>query len=93
MLDPATRGLLEKTIDEAKGGIPIIKRVKISNSMQLQDKEDFILGLAIGYVMGKFLTVFHLVYNRYPDKQEEKEALEVIRNRTIELKQSLITTG
>jgi hypothetical protein len=32
-------------------------------------------------------------YRRFTNGVEEKEALEVIRNRSIELKQSLITTG
>jgi hypothetical protein len=67
MLDATTRGLLDKTIDEMKGAIPIMKGFGIHKSLQIQKSEDFTLGLAIGYIMGKFLTFFTMFYNRYPN--------------------------
>jgi hypothetical protein len=93
MLDITTRGSLDKIIDEMKGAIPIVKSFGIHKSMQVQKSEDYALGLAIGYIMGRFLTLFTMFYNRYPDEQELKEAREVILNRTAELREAIFKAG
>jgi hypothetical protein len=89
MLDPVTRGLLEKTIGETKDLIPTVKGIGIPKGMQIQKDEDYTLGWAIGYIMGRFLTFFIISYNRPPNEQELKEAREAIFYRTNELREAI----
>ena len=93
MLNTTTRGLLDKIIDEIKGALPMVKGFGIQKSMQVQKPEDYALGLAIGYTLGRFLTLFTMFYSRYPNEQEQKEAREVILNRTAELREAVFKTG
>lgn len=93
MLDPVTMGLLEKTISETKDLIPTVKGIKIPKSMQVQKDDDYTLGWAIGYIMGRFLTFFIISNNRPPSEQELKEAREAISNRTTELREAIFKAG
>jgi hypothetical protein len=95
MLDVTTRGLLERTIDEAKAVIPgaLMKARETTKEMHIQNSEDYTLGLAIGYIIGKFAAFFAMLYRRSTDEQELKEVREVIFNRTAELRETIFKTG
>jgi hypothetical protein len=95
MLDVATREFLEKTIDEAKAAIPdrLIEAREFTKVMFIQNSEDYILGWAVGYVVGAFITFFAAAYLRRPDEHQLKEAREVISNRTAELREAIFKAG
>jgi hypothetical protein len=92
MLDAMNRGLLEKSIDEAKVVIPtgLMMAREISNT---QYSEAYIMGAATGYILGKFLTLFHLVNDREPNNEESREMHEVIKNRKAELREAILKAG
>jgi hypothetical protein len=92
MLDAVTRGLLDKTIDEAKGAVPValMTVTETTKEMHIQNVEDYVLGAANGFIIGKFFGVFSMLYQRYPDEQEMKEMREVINNRSAELREASI---
>jgi hypothetical protein len=92
MLDVTTRGLLDKTIDEAKGAIPValMTVTETSKEMHIQKVEDYVLGAANGFIIGKFFGIFSMLYQRYPDEQEIKEMREVINKRSAELREANI---
>jgi hypothetical protein len=92
MLDATTRRLLDKTIDEAKGAIPValMRVTETTKEMHIQKVEDYVLGAANGFIIGKFFGVFSMLYQRYPDGQEMKEMREVINKRSAELREASI---
>jgi hypothetical protein len=92
MLDAVTRGLLDKTIDEAKGAIPValMTVTETAKDMHIQKVEDYVLGAANGFIIGKFFSIFSMLYQRYPDEQEMKEMREVINKRSAELREASI---
>jgi hypothetical protein len=92
MLDAVTRGLLDKTIDEAKGAVPValMTVTETTKEMHIQNVEDYVLGAANGFIIGKFFGVFCMLYQRYPDQQEMKEMREVINKRSAELREASI---
>jgi hypothetical protein len=92
MLDATTRGLLDKTIDEAKGAVPValMTVTETTKEMHIQKVEDYVLGAANGFIIGKFFSIFSMLYQRYPDEQEMKEMREVINNRSAELREASI---
>jgi hypothetical protein len=61
--------------------------------MHIQNSEDYTLGLAIGYIIGKFAAFFAMLYRKSTDEQELKEVREVIFNRTAELRETIFKTG
>jgi hypothetical protein len=92
MLDAVTRGLLDNTIDEAKGAVPValMTVTETTKEMHIQNVEDYVLGAANGFIIGKFFGVFCMLYQRYPDEQEMKEMREVINKRSAELREASI---
>jgi hypothetical protein len=95
VLDVATRGFLEKTIDEAKAAIPdrLIEARELTKVMFIQNSEDYTLGWAVGYVVGAFISFFTAAYLRRPNEQQLKEVHEVINNRAAELRRTIFKTG
>jgi glycerol-3-phosphate acyltransferase PlsY len=79
MLDATTRGLLDKTIDEAKGAIPValMRVTETTKEMHIQKVEDYVLGAANGFIIGKFFSIFSMLYQRYPDEQEMKKCVKL----------------
>ena len=92
MLDVTTRGILDRTIDEAKGAIPValMTVTETAKEMHIQKVEDYVLGAANGFIIGKFFSIFSMLYQRYPDEYEMKEIREVINNRSAELREASI---
>jgi len=92
MLDMTTRGLLDKTIEEAKGAIPValMTVTETTKEMHTQKVEDYVLEAANGFIIGKFFGIFSMLYQRYPDEQEIKEMREVINKRSAELREASI---
>jgi hypothetical protein len=95
MLEPATREFLEKEIDEAKTFIPhlLMQARETAKEMHIQNSEDYTLGLAIGYITGRFIALFSILYRRAPDREELKEATGVMSNRRDELRKAISKTG
>jgi hypothetical protein len=95
MLDPTARGVLEKTIDEAITSLPgIAKKVRVGGkNIQIQNNEDYSLGVAVGYIIGRLGTMFLLSYGRLMDDSEQIETGNIIFHRTAELREGLFRAG
>jgi hypothetical protein len=95
-LDPIIRGKLEQTIDNVKQVIqkPISsfdekKRVE----MNVKNKEDFALGLALGIIIQDFYNQFFFMYTREPNQQEILEVASIIYRRIAEIRNAISNIG
>ena len=95
-LDPIIRGKLEQTIDNVKQAIqkPISsfdekKRVE----MNVKNKEDFALGLALGIIIQDFYNQFFFMYTREPNQQEVLEVTSIIYRRSVEIHNAIFNIG
>ena len=87
-IDATMRGLLEQYIDSIVIAIPDIVKVFFDPSnkaLQIQDKNDFALGAALGNIQNAFLTTFVSIQARYPNPEEIAEINNIIFKRAPEI--------
>ena len=91
------RGVLEQYIDSIVIAIPNIIRVFFDPSkkarLQIQNENDFVLGVALGNIQNAFLTTFVSTQARYPTQEELTEISNVIFKRIPEIRDAIFSTG
>jgi hypothetical protein len=98
VLDAQTRGTLEHFID---GFIQIIIPNLVKplfypqqrSRWHIQNQNDFSTGFALGIILSKFLSCFHSIYGRNPNKEEISEAVDIIYRRTAGIKVAISKVG
>jgi hypothetical protein len=93
VIDAPMRGVLEQYIDSIVIAIPNIVEVFLGSSsksqLQIQNKNDFVLGVALGNIQNAFLTTFVSIQARYPTPDELAEISEVIFRRIPEIRNAI----
>jgi hypothetical protein len=96
-IDLTMRGLLEQYIDSIVIAIPNIVRVFFDPSkkvqLQIQNENDFALGIALGNIQNAFLTSFVSIQARYPTLEELEEISNIIFKRTPEIRNAIFSAG
>ena len=91
------RGVLEQYIDSIVIAIPNIIRVFFDPSkkarLQIQNENDFVLGVALGNIQNAFLTTFVSTQARYQTQEELTEISNVIFKRIPEIRDAIFSTG
>jgi hypothetical protein len=97
VIDATMRGVLEQYIDSIVIAIPNIIRVFFDPSkkarLQIQNENDFVLGVALGNIQNAFLTTFVSTQARYPTQEELTEISNVIFKRIPEIRDAIFSTG
>src|SRR5919202_6031894 len=92
-IDAIMRGLLEQYIDSIVIAIPNIVKVFFDPSkkalLQIQNDNDFALGVALGNIQNAFLTTFVSTQARYPIPEEIEEINNIISKRAPEIRDSI----
>ena len=91
-IDATMRGVLEQYIDSIVIAIPNIIKVFFDPSnkvLQIQYKNDFAFGVALGNIQNAFLTSFISLQARYPDPEEIAEINDMISKRAPEIRNSI----
>jgi hypothetical protein len=83
ILNVLLRGYIEQTIDETIQYIPTIIADARSGKARLHIKEenDYVLGLATGYIYGRFETFYRSVYFKPPSNVESSQTWKIIFTR------------
>jgi hypothetical protein len=93
----AMRGVLEQYIDSIVIAIPNIVQVFFDYSnksqLQIQNENDFVLGVALGNIQNAFLTTFVSLQARYPTPDELEEISNVIFKRIPEIRDAILSAG
>jgi hypothetical protein len=96
-LDTGTRGMLDKIIDNAVVNIKNVARVffnpESKKQLFIQNESDFVLGLALGWILQSFSTVFLFTHGRNPNEQEISETGRVLSTRLAEVRESIFKAG
>ena len=96
-LSTQNRGMLEKIIDFELIQIEQLMRAfqdpEIKSQIQITKEEDFVLGMAWGYIMGKFDASFFAVNGRSCNKEESEESVNILLNRVREIKDAIFKSG
>jgi urate oxidase len=92
-IDITMRGILEQYIDSIVIAIPNIVQVFFNRSnkaqLQIQNENDFVLGVALGNIQNAFLTTFVSLQARYPNPEELEEISNVIYKRIPEIRDAM----
>src|SRR5919199_6178463 len=92
-IDAIMRGLLEQYIDSIVIAIPNIVKVFFDPSkkarLQIQNENDFALGVALGNIQNAFLTTFVSTQARYPNPEELTDISNVIFKRIPEIRDAI----
>jgi uncharacterized protein len=91
-IDATMRGLLEQYIDSIVIAIPNIVKVFFDPSnkaLQIQNENDFALGVALGNIQNAFLTTFVSIQARYPDQEEIEQINTIISKRVSDIRNSI----
>jgi hypothetical protein len=95
VIDAAMRGVLEQYIDSIVIAIPNIVQVFLGSpnksQLQIQNKDDFVLGVALGNIQNAFLTTFVSLQARYPTPDELAEISDVIFRRIPEIQDAILS--
>jgi hypothetical protein len=95
VIDAPMRGVLEQYIDSIVIAIPNIVEVFLGSSsksqLQIQNKNDFVLGVALGNIQNAFLTTFVSIQARYPTPEELAEISDVIFRRIPEVRNAILS--
>jgi hypothetical protein len=95
VIDAALRGVLEQYIDPMVIAIPNIVQVFLGSPnkspLQIQNKNDFVLGVALGNIQNAFLTTFVSLQARYPTPDELAEISDVIFRRIPEIQDAILS--
>jgi hypothetical protein len=95
VIDAALRGVLEQYIDSIVIAIPNIVQVFLGSpnksQLQIQNKDDFVLGVALGNIQNAFLTTFVSLQARYPTPDELAEISDVIFRRIPEIQDAILS--
>jgi hypothetical protein len=93
-IDAIMRGLLEQYIDSIVIAIPNIVKVFFDPSkkaqLQIQNENDFALGIALGNIQNAFLTTFVSTQATYPNAEELTDISNVIFKRIPELRDAIV---
>ena len=96
-IDATMRGVLEQYIDSIVIAIPNIIRVFFDPSkkarLQIQNENDFVLGVALGNIQNAFLTTFVSTQARYPSPEELTQISNVIFKRIPEIRDAIFSAG
>ena len=96
-IDAIMRGILEQYIDSIAIAIPNIVKVFFDPSkkahLQIQNENDFVLGVALGNIQNAFLTTFISTQARYPNAEELTDISNVVFKRIPELRDSIVSAG
>ena len=91
------RGVLEQYIDSIVIAIPNIIQVLLGSSdksqLQIQNKNDFVLGVALGNIQNAFLTTFVSLQARYPTPEELEQVRNVIFKRIPEIRDAIFSSA
>src|ERR1041385_5340929 len=91
-IDATMRGLLEQYIDSIVIAIPNIVKVfsdPSNKALQIQNKNDFAFGVALGNIENAFLTTFISMQASYPSLKEIAEINEIISRRASEIRNAI----
>jgi len=92
-LGPEDRGVLEKIIDGAIMEIPTqmlaFRDPRIMELMAIKEQNDLIIGMALGYIVGRFLTYFFANHIRVATFEELLEVYQVVLKRSAELRSAI----
>jgi hypothetical protein len=96
-LSSQNRGMLEQIIDREIGYVETLMRTfqdpQIKSQLHITKEEDFVLGMAWGYIMGKFDASFLAVNQRSSNTEESEEVINIILNRVREIKEAIFKSG
>jgi len=92
------RGMLEQIIDieitSIENTIKVFRNPKVKSLMQIGSEEDYVLGLAMGHIMGKFEAAHVALHAPTPMSEEEsEEAIKIMFKRIKEIKEAIFKSG
>lgn len=95
VLDPMTRGVLEKIIDFAIVEIP--EDMKLIRAMKavlhVSNEADFVFGQAWARIIVRFGTYYTAIRGRQVDVKEIDEVVDIIMKRASEIRDAIFRTG
>jgi hypothetical protein len=93
LLNDASRGTLEKTIDNyieaIPPWIPDYRKEEVRKTWMYDKPEDFVLGLTIGMIYAYFEGAFLKEHQRQINPQERAEVMTVISLRIPQIREAL----
>ncbi len=96
-LSSQNRGMLEQIIDREIAEVEPLMRAfqqpEAKSRLQISKEEDFVLGVAMGYIMGKYDATFLSVNHRTGNPEELLEATNIILKRVGEIKEAIFKSG
>jgi hypothetical protein len=97
VLDERTRGRLEQIIDNFIQGTPNIVKSLFDPQerarWQIQNQNDFSMGLALGIIFGGFWCDYITTYHKNPTQEEQKEVKSIIFRRMSEVRNAIFDVG
>ena len=96
-LDVEMRGHLEKIIDSViltiSGGVELARAVTKAKEFQIENSDDFTVGLAWGEIITEFSGLYVTKYGRRPSEEEISQASDIVIKRTKEIKEAIFKCG
>jgi hypothetical protein len=95
VLSDLVRGHVDRAIDISIQSIPqTLKNIrKMKESLHLKEEENYIFGLATGYVIGTFEAFYRLVYLKSPSAEDSFEVIQIILRRSRDIKDAIFSAG
>ncbi len=91
------RGMVDKIIDQALKAVPgwmDTYRAEQARKFYHYDKvEDFVFGMACGYIQSGFSYLYRLEHNENPPPDQITEFVNVFDNRMKEVRDAIFKTG
>jgi hypothetical protein len=95
VLNDLVRGHVERAIDVSIQSIPqTLKNIRtIKESLHLKEEEDYVFGMATGYVIGTFEAFYRLVYLKAPTAEDSSEVIRIILRRSRDIRDAIFNAG
>ncbi|HKI09549.1 MAG TPA: hypothetical protein VKA09_14235 [Nitrososphaeraceae archaeon] len=95
VLSDLVRGHVERAIDISLQSIPqTLKNIRtMKEELHLKEEEDYVFGLAMGYVIGTFEAFYRLVYLKAPSAEDSSEVIRIILRRSRDIRDAIFSVG